>query len=52
MISISGEEKWVIAFMDYASRVMTCFGVFDEATTENTIKLRMDSGSMAYQMKY
>ena len=39
MIHLNGEEKWIIAFMDDASRFITCFGVFDEATTENTIKV-------------
>jgi len=34
MIHLNGEEKWIIAFMDDASRLVTCFGVFDEATTE------------------
>ena len=28
--------------MDDASRLMTCYGVFDEATTENTIKVLKD----------
>ena len=32
-------EKWIIAFMDDASRFITCYGVFNEATTENTIKV-------------
>ena len=32
-------EKWIIAFMDDASRLITCYGIFDEATTENTIKV-------------
>jgi len=32
-------EKWIIAFMDDASRFITCYGVFDSATTENTIKV-------------
>ena len=39
LINLNGEEKWIIAFMDDASRVVTCCGVFDEATTENTIKV-------------
>ncbi len=46
MIRLSGEEKWVIAFMDDASRVVTCFGVF-EATTENTIKV-LEKGFAEY----
>ncbi|WP_456370758.1 IS481 family transposase [Geoglobus sp.] len=32
-------EKWILAFMDDASRLITCYGVFDSATTENTIKV-------------
>jgi putative transposase len=32
-------EKWIIAFMDDASRFITCYGIFDNATTENTIKV-------------
>ena len=32
-------EKWIIAFMDDASHFITCYGVFNEATTENTIKV-------------
>jgi putative transposase len=28
-----------IAFMDDASRLITCYGVFNSATTENTIKV-------------
>ena len=33
------EDRWIIAFMDDASRFITCYGVFDSATTENTIKV-------------
>ncbi len=29
--------KWLIAFLDDASRRIMCYGVFDNATTENTI---------------
>jgi len=32
-------EKWIIAFMDDTSRFITCYGIFDSATTENTIKV-------------
>ncbi len=32
-------EEWIIAFMDDASRFITCYGIFDSATTENTIKV-------------
>ena len=31
--------KWLIAFMDDASRRIMCYGVFDNATTENTISV-------------
>ncbi len=33
------DDKWIIAFMDDASRFITCYGVFDSATTESTIKV-------------
>ena len=32
-------EKWILAFMDDASRFITGYGVFDSATNENTIKV-------------
>ncbi|MBE8540507.1 IS481 family transposase [Geoglobus acetivorans] len=32
-------EEWIIAFMDDASRFITCHGVFDSATTENTVRV-------------
>ena len=38
-VTINGEVKQIIAFMDDASRLITCYGVFDEATTDNTIKV-------------
>ena len=31
--------KWLIAFMDDASRRIMCYGIFDNATTENTISV-------------
>jgi putative transposase len=34
---IDNSKKWVIAFMDDSSRLITCNGVFDSPTTENTI---------------
>ena len=46
LINLNGEEKWMIAFMDDA-RLITCFGVFDEATTENTIKV-LEKGFAEY----
>lgn len=30
-------KKWLVAFMDDSSRFITCYGVFDSLTTENTI---------------
>jgi len=32
------KEKWMIAFMDDASRRIMCYALYDKATTENTIK--------------
>ena len=32
-----GRKVWLIAFMDDASRYITCYGIYDAATTENTI---------------
>ena len=37
-VQIDGEEKWLIAFMDDASRRIMCYGIYDHATTENTIR--------------
>jgi putative transposase len=34
---IDGSKKWIIAFIDDSSRLITCYGVFDSPTTENTI---------------
>jgi putative transposase len=49
LLNLNGEEKWVIAFMDGASRWMKCYGVFDEATTENTIKV-LKKGFAGYRI--
>ncbi len=38
-INFNGKKQWIIAFMDDASRLITCYGIFDSATTENTIKV-------------
>ena len=35
---IDDKEKWLIAFLDDASRRIMCYGVYDNATTENTIQ--------------
>jgi putative transposase len=36
-LDIDGSKKWMIAFIDDSSRLITCYGVFDSPTTENTI---------------
>jgi len=33
------ERYWLIAFMDDSSRLITCYGVFDSPTTENTLSV-------------
>jgi len=38
-IEINGKNRWIVAFMDDASRFITCYGLFNSATTENTIKV-------------
>ncbi len=35
--TMNDRKKWVIAFMDDSSRLITCYGVFDSPTTENTL---------------
>jgi putative transposase len=35
-VTIDGQKKWLIAFMDDSSRLVTCHGVFDSPTTQNT----------------
>jgi putative transposase len=32
-----GSKKWIIAFIDDSSRLITCYGIFDSPTTENTL---------------
>lgn len=34
---LDGSKRWLVAFMDDSSRLITCNGVFDAPTTENTI---------------
>ena len=34
---IDGTMRWVVAFIDDSSRLVTCYGVFDSPTTQNTI---------------
>jgi putative transposase len=36
-------DKWLIAYMDDASRFIAGYGIFDEATTENAISVLDDS---------
>lgn len=36
-LDFDGSKKWVVAFMDDSSRLITCYGVFDSPTTDNTI---------------
>jgi len=33
MILLDGQDRWLIAFMDDSSRLITCYGVFDRPTT-------------------
>jgi len=35
------DGRWLIAFMDDASRRIMCYGIFDKATTENAISVLM-----------
>jgi hypothetical protein len=37
LVSNRWNGKWLIAYLDDASRFMVEYGVFDEATTENAI---------------
>ena len=34
---LDGSKRWLVAFMDDSSRLITCYGVFDAPTTEKTI---------------
>jgi len=36
---VKRQRRWLIALIDEASRLITCFGVFDKTTTDNTIKV-------------
>lgn len=46
-VTIDGQKKWLIAFMDDSSRLVTCHGVFDSPTTRNTI-LVLEMGFTRY----
>lgn len=39
MVSLDSQDRWLIAFMDDSSRLITCNGVFDRPTTEYTIHI-------------
>lgn len=47
MISLDGQDRRLIAFMDGSSRLITCYGVFDRPTTEYTIRV-LDQGFQEY----
>jgi len=44
---LDGSKKWLVAFMDDSSRLITCYGIFDSPTTENTI-LVLNQGFREY----
>ena len=44
---LEGSKKWLIAFMDDSSRLITCYGVFDSPTTENTLTV-LNQGFQMY----
>ena len=45
---LKGKKQWVIAFMDDSSRLITCYGVFDSPTTENTVAVLLLQGFADY----
>jgi putative transposase len=47
MISLDGQDLWLIAFEDDSSRLITCYGVFDRPTTEYTIQV-LEKGFQDY----
>ena len=36
-ILVNGQERWLVVFLDDSSRLITCYGVFENPTTENTL---------------
>lgn len=44
---INGKKQYLTIFIDDRSRFITCYGIFDEATTENTLKV-LKQGIAAY----
>ena len=47
MISLDGQNRWLIAFMDDSSRLITCYGVFDRPTTHFTMQI-LEQGFREY----
>ncbi|MBP2145669.1 hypothetical protein J2129_001123 [Methanofollis sp. W23] len=39
MITLNGQDRWLIAFMNDSSRLITCYGVFDRPMTQYTIQI-------------
>jgi len=46
-VTIDGRTQWLIAFLDDASRFITCWGLFPNATTEATIVV-LETGFARY----
>ena len=44
---LDSPKRWLVAFMDDSSRLITCYGVFDAPTTENTITA-LNQGFLEY----
>jgi putative transposase len=44
---IDESKKWIVAIMDDSSRLVSCYGLFDSPTTENTIAV-LNEGSQKY----
>ncbi len=47
MIFLDRQERWLIAFMDDSSRLITCYEVFDRPATEHTIQV-LEKGFQEY----
>jgi len=48
-LTVNGRSIWLIAFMDDASRLITCYGTFDTPTTANVIAV-LEKGFQEYGM--
>jgi putative transposase len=46
-VTVNGKDRWLIAFMDDASRFIACYGVFDSPTAENTLQV-LEGGIQEY----